>query len=91
MQGVVYFDFFLFTPSENTSCKSELKAFDSLINYGKERFLTHPLLEGKTKQNEICDGILFQKLFRPTVRYNCSGGREKLLQIKIRIKNLTTF
>ena len=48
MQGVVYFDFFLFTPSENTSCKSELKAFDSLINYGKERFLTHPLLEGKT-------------------------------------------
>ena len=75
MQGVVYFDFFLFTPSENTSCKSELKAFDSLINYGKERFLTHPLLEGKTKQNngiflENCSDLLCEK-FVLVIEKNC--------------------
>ena len=53
MQGVVYFDFFLFTPSENTSCKSELATFDNLINYGKARFLIHPVLEGKQQGAKV--------------------------------------
>ena len=39
----MYFDFFLFNPE--TKCKSELKVFETIINYGKERFLIHPVFE----------------------------------------------
>ena len=47
IQGMTYFDFFLFKPSHD--CRSELWCFDELINFGKERFLIHPLMEGESK------------------------------------------
>lgn len=46
VQGTTYFDFFLFTTDNMNHGDSELQLIDNLINFGKERFLTHPLFEG---------------------------------------------
>ena len=37
------------------------------------------------------NGILFQKLFRPTVRKYCSTDREKLLKLKAEGQNFANF
>ena len=51
VQGRTYFDFFLFMPSQiaNDRCGTEMKFIDNLITYGKEKYLIHPLIEGKVK------------------------------------------
>ena len=51
VQGTVYFDFFLFTPQTNS--RSELSVIDTLISYGKERFLIHPIFEGKKEKQNL--------------------------------------
>ena len=42
---------------------------------GKKIFLVH-------RGVMLCNGILFQKLFRPTLRKNCSSDRDKLLKFE---------
>ena len=40
---------------------------------------------------ESCLGILFLKLFGPTVRKNCTSDREKLFKFETEAKNMQKF
>ena len=49
------------------------------------------ILGRKNEPNLIKNGILFPKLFLPTVRKNCSSDREKLLKFEAEIREFAKF
>lgn len=61
VQGTTYFDFFLFNSGSVNHGDSELQLIDNLINFGKERFLTHPIFEGKKIHSQLKSQLIFNE------------------------------